>query len=533
MSARRAPRTASLSSLLLLALAASRCTCGDEADVEPTGVSARAAELYRMLFADLPKADVEHPAAAVPSDLEWVAASPDAEAWRAWAVAQPYVKTWMQTPLFADLRLSKAWRALDGLQRRSAQAARLTGASVDRAALWAGPTALALSAPSGSGRDAPRHVLLVKAIRPGEEALIRFAAAFGALGRAQDTGGTLERRKIDDAELLVWSEPGRTIAFALFRDLLIAGDDPALVERAVGLAAGAPITDGDAGSLDRLPDPKTPGVHLSLRFAGESAPALLGLDDLGVSLVADPKAPVVLRRRRAEAAGEDSLGLLRYAPESSFFAMVDGGKPSGALLSRVKARLSGQTKVGDVDLEAQLARQLGGGMGLAFTRAPDAGAFGGLALFAHDSPDLEPAVRKLLGEMSSSDITRTKLDGQVKGTLLGPQAGGLHAAITKDALLLAMSEDTLRAALAAGQAQAPSLKDRRLDLSSGAPGAVYLDLGAGADFLGAFAAEHAAEEDAKDVLQPTLDAMRAGGRLFARLEPRGGSREEGALHAVP
>lgn len=530
MSSRRILSTRALIALPLALFTIPQCTCGDDADDGPAPKNG-ATELYKLLFAELPKAEVRTPAEALPSDLTWVAASPDAEAWRSWAEPQPFVQAMMKTPLFADLQLSKEWRALQGLQHRSAQAANLTGEDSARGALWSGPTAIGMGKLSGKGKKNRRGIVMVKAIAPGTEALVRFAAAFGTLSRSSEV--SISQEQVADTTVHVWAQSGRTIAYAMFRNLLVAGDNVDLVRRATALAAGETHVKGDTGSQGRLPKANTPGIHLSFRSAEADVFALMGVPDIGLSLVADAKAPIVLRRKRGESASAKELALLKYAPESSFLAIADGASPSGTLLSVVKKRLAGKANLGDLDLEAELISKLGPGMGLFFTAQPEASNPGGVVVLSHAGQDLEATMLRILGRMSGADIGRVRIASGVKATLLHPPGAGLRAAMTEDALLLAMSDEALRAALAAGQAQAPSLKDKALDLSPGAQSGVYLNLDAAAAFVGAFSRQHGTGEKDAEVLDQTLNTLRGAGRLFARLKGADEGFEEGALRVLP
>src|SRR5687767_1663737 len=104
--------------LLLLLGTVVGCDCGGcgEQGREVDSLPATAEEIFELLFADRKKAKIDAPLEAMPSDLDLIAASPDPEAWRAWAVQQPYAKRLMETPLFRELRMSRGYLALDGLQ---------------------------------------------------------------------------------------------------------------------------------------------------------------------------------------------------------------------------------------------------------------------------------------------------------------------------------------------------------------------------------------------------------------------------------
>src|SRR5437868_4615877 len=101
--------------LFALALLSPACKCGnDGAANAPEDVKA----LFERLFAKLPASKIAHPIEAIPGDLSMIATSPDPEAWRAWAEKQPFALAMMKTPLFEDLRLSRAHLALEGLRQQ-------------------------------------------------------------------------------------------------------------------------------------------------------------------------------------------------------------------------------------------------------------------------------------------------------------------------------------------------------------------------------------------------------------------------------
>lgn len=521
----RIQRSVSLVPLLLL-LTVARCKSDDDSGADKVG----ALPTYVQLFSKLPKAKVSTPAAALPHTLPWMAASPDAETWRAWVVQQPYAKKVMQTPMFAEFRLSREWRTLQSLHARSAQAAKLVGQD-DRGTLWAGPTAIGIAESSDPRRS--REVIVIKSIDATTQALVRFAAAFGLLSQSTDQGLELAQTEIHGVPVHTWTQDGRTISFALFSNLIIASDSSQLVKRATALAMGEALNEDDEGSGSRFPPPETPGVHVSIKFGNTNSMALWGLQETGLSLVADPAAPVVLRRNRKGSASDASLGLLKYAPESTFLAAVDGASPKGALLSTLKERLGGKLIIDDTDIEEKLLSKLDEGMAVIFTGAPQAHSPGAVVIFSHSSKDLEGPLTQVLKAMSNGSVERTKLNSNVKGTLIGPSGAGIHAALTEDALLLSMSQESLRAALAAGQAQAPSLTDRKLNLAAGANSAFYLDLESGAKFMSSFVGKHSPKKDAETQLAPTLSVVGTGGRVFGRLVSGSKGVEEGALRVLP
>src|SRR5262245_41932784 len=97
--------------MLLLALFAA-CKCGSDRVNAPEDIKA----MFEQLFAKLPAAKIAQPIDAVPRDVSVAVSSPDPEAWRAWAEKQPFTQAMMKTPLFEDLRLSRAHLQLEGLR---------------------------------------------------------------------------------------------------------------------------------------------------------------------------------------------------------------------------------------------------------------------------------------------------------------------------------------------------------------------------------------------------------------------------------
>ncbi len=513
-----------LAGCAIVTASAVACRCGEEKKGVVSSLPSSAEEIFKLLFADRKKAKVDAPLAAVPNDLDLIAASPDPEAWRAWAVKQPYAKRLMETPLFRELRMSRAYLALDGLQHQAAQAAALTGTNDGRAALWRGPTAAGLR----FSEDGPPAVLLVKSIDPTEGDILRFAAAFAMI--SQEPLPKESRREVSGVELRTLAFRDETILFAVFENLLIAGNDADLVSRAVALA----MKDGDdpASKEPLFPPPSTPGIHVVARAPERSALQLFGVDAIGMSLVTDPAGPVIMRRRSHRSA--TAAALLRYAPEASFLAAASDASPSDAMLAALEDRL------GDIAKEKPLASALSPGVAVilgAAAQGESPATPAGLIVFAHTSaPDvLEPQVRQLLADLSGKTPARSVLEPYGGAILL--DAGGPSAAITKDALLIGLDPERLRSALAAGTGQAPSLADRHgVDLA-GDGGGVYLDLDRAAGFLNGFyahALEHDAEapwSEAQEVLGPTFAALGSGGAAFAKMTVKG-EIAEGALHAI-
>lgn len=521
-----------------IVLSLSGCSgCGDkEATIPEAVLNTDVGKLYQTLFQKLPRAKVKSPLDAVPADLAAIGYSDDPEAWRAWAEQREFVKSMVDSPLVKELRISSAYLTLRGLHNQAAQAA--TVVSDKESTVWKGPTAFAIHKDPDRPKQ-PARVLLIKSIDPKTASLVRYAASFAYLKRANDKGDLkLSSVKAGEVDLLSIERPGQSIGFVLFQNLLIAGDDLSLVRRAVMLAQGKPENKDQAASAaeDRLlPAPGAAGVHLSLRPSNAGPFGVLGMNTLGVSLVMDAAAPVVLRRSKVDAKAGGAL--LRYAPASTFFALVDP-TPATDIAKLVKARLEGPLKVSRVDLEKDILSALEPGVAffMGTSAEPKDPMSPGAALaFSHSGKKkaLEPKVRSLL-KAATGSAERVVLQSEGGAILLRSKSGPAFA-LTDDALLVALSEDTLRACLAAGAAKAPSLKDK---VKSEGPGALYLDLPrAGAALTQYY--ERALQRDrnvpwpeVQAKLTGTFEALKTGGVLFAELKP-GQDHAEGALRVVP
>ena len=508
---------------------------------------------FQLLFDELPVAKVERPVDALPADLPWTAWSPDPEAWRGWAVEQPFVKGLMATPLFEDLRTSRAWLTLDGLRHHAAQAAALTSSPEDRPGLWSGPTAIGLSPGED---DAPLEVVMVKAIDPKTQALVRFAAAFALAERAARLpgGGPKPDLRVAEAsgvKVFTLRRASGEVSFALFRNLVVAGSGEGLVRRAAALAMKRPLggdlaaTDGGEGAL--FPEGAAPGLHLVYRAEDHDLLGLAGLERLGVSLVMDRAGPVLLRRAGKVPAG-DALSLLAHAPEGAFFGWVDGGEPSGALFEALHRRIlgagaAGKLEYGSVNLERELFGKLAPGMAVILGGSAAPGEVGGLVVLRHGGKqaELEPPVRKVLAAFVGRKVERTVLEDRGGAILLAPAKGaGFAAALTGSALILGGSAASVRGALDASSGKAPSFGDRSgVELGGAASGGVLLDLARLSSFLeqlyaDALRGDGAVDwQEAEPVLTSIFGALGSGGTLFARLEPKGKREVEGVLRAVP
>lgn len=505
----RAPR---LLLLALFVLVLPRCTCGKDPEKEaPEDLRA----LFERLFKPLPPAKIAQPIEAIPHELPVVAMSPDPEAWRAWAVEQPFAKTMMKTPLFEDARLSRPWLALEGLRQHIARAAAFVGKKEDLGAIWRGPTAAAYAFGEGDAKDS---ILLVKRIDPSVRELVRFAAAFALAAKPESGGSDLSSHKAGATEIYSLERRGETVAFALFRDLVIAGTNIDLVERSALLAAGEARGEDESANKKAfrgvLPSPETPGVHLALRAPENEVAQLAGVEAIGLSLVNDPAKPILIRRTGGEDAGAEALSLLKYAPASSFLAIADGAPASSALIAAG-------------GLSEELSERLAPGVAVIF------GEGAVLALKHKGQKDaLEKPVRELLKKMTDKEVSRVVLE-DAGGALILESAGGASAAVTNDAILFAFDADRLRAAITAGAGKAPSLADRQgIDVKGTARAGVYVDLAKASTFLSAQYQRLLASSDATAVLKPTFDALGTGGAYFSRVEAKDGAAE-GALHALP
>lgn len=525
--------------LLVVLLACGACTCGEE-----PSASGDWKALFDTLIKGLPEARTEVPVEAIPGALAWVATSPDPEAWRAWAVTQPFAKALMATPAFEDVLLSRTYLALDGMRRTVARAAALTGDPEDAHALWRGATALGLEDPSA---PEPRFVV-VKRIDPSLRAVVRLAAAFASAKDATESEvGAIKVRTLDRS--------GRPIAFAVFKNLLVIGSDTTLVERAAALAQSAP-RDGDTSAAKDplLPAADVAGIHARIALEGTTLAELVAVSSIGVSLVADAQAPVVLRKSGGAEAHDDVLGLLAYAPASTTLAFVDGGAPEGtvaATLQRLAAQIEAEA---DDDQPRKKAAAPFDGQALAAVLRPgtafvmgvrdevaDLAGVGLVVVFAHrDRAVAEAQAQALVAQLTGGTVTRTVLEDAGGATLLAAADDEITAGVTADALVLALSTDAARRALFAGAGKAPSVRDRaKLGSGGSASGGVFVDLPKTAAWLEAFygasfeSDDAVSAADASAVLAPTFAALATGGTLFAKLSPGKSETAQGPLQVLP
>lgn len=519
---------------------------------------------YDTALAGLPKAKVDHPIEALPGNLPWLAFSDDAEAWRRFAESRAFYQRMKETPLAEDLSMLGPWVAVESLRYQVARVSSFAGGAADSDALFRGPIAV-----GALELDAKRPSLVViKKVDPKVQVLVRFAAAFASLAddsaadtddpEAQKHRPKVESAKVAGIDVRTVRRRGEEVSFSLFKDLLIVGNSRTLVERATAMAAGEPMPmpRGDlkvdlAASKEArglLPKPGTPGLHVAHRLSSAHLLRALGVEALAASLTLDAKAPLVLRTKGGEKPGPGALSLLGYAPSTAMLALLDGRPPDRHLLENMRARVYGAGakgrafRVAGVDLTEALAAKLEPGVALFLgARDPESApaALGAVLAFRHkDKAALEPGVRELLEAATGAKAERVILE-PLGGALLLRTAPGPAAALTDDALLLSLSEDELRTCLAAGAGQAPSLKDRGIDLSGTAGQALFVDLGRGGTYLYAFYKQALSSDDVKlwaeaePVLAPTFAALASGGSLFGRLEDKGDGLFEGALRALP
>lgn len=535
--------------LLLLPFMA--CTCGPcggaRQTVEPDPF-ADWKSLFDLALSELPEAKIDQPIEAIPAGLRWRMSSPDPEAWRAWAIERPFVKQQLATPLFEDLRMSELWLSIDGLRQQVSRAAALAGDADDGTALWRGPTAL-----GAASVGAAPELVIVKRIDPAVRSLVRLGAAFALL-----KSDRVSEKQVGKLAVRTLAVRGQGVTFAVFRDLLVAGTDPSLVERAVALAQKDPLKQGEnedrPASIDVergvLPAADTPGIHFAVELGDHELSGLFALETFGWSLVPDAAAPLILRRAGGEAPGSEALSLMRYAPASSFAVVVDGARPGATILGKLRAAIEEvealpakekqkRTDLTELELEAQLAEQLQPGTALLLGTAEER-ELSPIVAFSHKSREkLEPVIRKLIEGLTEKSASRTVLEEHGGALLLAASEPGPCAAITADAVLFALDTELLRRAVAAGSGTAPSIGDRPgVELSGKSTGGVFIDLPGASAFLSAFyqssfdGDDRVGRAEVDQVLGPSFTALATGGALFSKLEGAG-EAARGPLKVLP
>jgi hypothetical protein len=486
----------------------------------------------------------EAPVDVLPGDVTWAFASPDPAEWKRFADERALFKALSKSPLVEDARLSGPLLTLEGIRHQLAGLTSFVGAPEDGDALFMGPIAIGVV---NVDSETPGFVV-AKRLDPTVGRVASFAAAFAGLasGAVDSVTGTdaptVTTREVAGVNMRTVTRGGAVVAFAFFKDLLIFGTEDALVERAVSIAAGqpgelVPFVKTDGGRV--LAKKGEPGIHFAHLVDDGSARSLTGARALGISLVLDPVAPIVLRWCGASASLDESAALLRYVPASAFAAVVDGRKVHDVITPLLDDRLEGLDVTGPL---LSLAEKLDAGVLFAAgVLSPDeSGADPAVAVVVRHRAraDVEVRAKALLERMTGTKVSRTVLE-HAGGAVVFEAASGPAFGITDDALVAALDVARVRAVLSAGAAQAPRLVDRAA-LAADGPAALglYVDVARAGGFLERFYAGWAkddpgAPKDALATLTPTFQALGAGGHGFARLVPVGDDVVEGAFRVLP
>jgi len=490
-------------------------------------------------------ARAEAPVDVLPGDVTLAIASPDPAEWKRFADARQFFKELSASPLIEDVRLSGAFLSLESIRHQLAGLTSFVGAPEDGDAIFMGPVAMGVI---DIESDAPRFVI-AKRLDPSVSSVASFAAAFAGLasGAADAVTGqdapTVTSRDVAGVVMRTVTRGSAVVAFTFFKDLLIFGTDASLVERAVTLAAGQP---GDHSSFMQtdggrvLAKKGVPGIHIAhLVEGGSAASSLMGTRALGISLVLDAAAPVVIRMVGGSAPLDEASSLLRYVPASAFVAAVDGRNVHDVIVPLLKDRMA---DLAFAQRLAALSEKLEAGVLLAAgVLSPDeSGIDPAVAVIVRHRAraDVETRAKALLESMTGSLVSRTVL-AHAGGAVVFEATSGPAFGITDDALVAALDVARVRAVLSAGAAQAPRLADRAA-LAGDAPVAfgLYVDVARTGSFLERFYAGWAvsdpgAPKDALATLAPTFKALGAGGHGFARLAPVGDDVVEGAFRVLP
>lgn len=428
---------------------------------------------------------------AIPPRCEFVLSSPDAEAWREAAAKRAYVQKLMKSPLFAELKASGAWQRLEAAERTLLSASKLAIHPGDGAALFAGPTAFALCTGGAGNDDRYRYWVWLKQLKGAEPNALRLAA---------NVARAVKRLKVKPmntrVDVPVYEVHG--IGVVLYGDLLAFTDAP---ERLFDKLR--PRTEGQWEVPPPLM-PDSPGLHLGFSPNGSQT----GLAAAGISFPIDPAAPmrvrIVSNRIRSKAQ------LLKYAPADA----IAGISPSRAMFDSALSFLNGA--FGQLEeLQNQPSALILG----ARPSAAHPEQLGPLLVVAHeDRAGALKLAKKILKKMNKKPAQRTRTpEGD---SLLSPDGPGMAIAVTEDALLISLSQDSLRAALAAGHGKAGSLGDKiKAELEGDAPGIIYFDTKQLSDFLSAFYDKTLPKApQVKDSLRPSFSALGEGGAWVAALK---------------
>lgn len=569
----RITRCGALASCAWLALHS--CTCGPDASPGTDAPAPAIADdgipwqrqAFEALLAGLPPAKVAQPARALPSGYAWQLSSDDAAGWFDAASQRESVRALAQSPLSQELRTTGPWLAMDSMRHHIARASAFAGGAEDARALWQGPVAVALR----DLEDERPDFIVVKRIEPGLQAVVRFAAAFGqvalsqgasAPGRAGDAtpGGaddsgpraTVASREVAGVTLrkVTWRE--ESVSFALFRDLLVLGSRDDKVEeallRAAGEAEASPADEGRRPAPDVWAPPGHPGLHVLWLPAPGGSFHDLGVDALSATFTHTADAPLGLRLHGDLGEAQAPSPLLRYIPAGVYAAMVDARPPADLGWPRIRARLlaaagtSRQAAALAERIESRLLPLLLPGTALWVGPTPGARAddasLGAVIAFRHqDKARVEVEARALLAALTEARAERSVLESQGGAWLLTTRNEGPAAALSDDALLLALSPAPLRAALAAGAGQARSLRDLGAPAAPASQG-IFVDFAQGAlglreVYRDAFAEGSPAAPQVMETLAPTFDAIARAGRFVAWLAPEAPRTNGGAFHALP
>lgn len=535
-----------------------RATLGPTDDGKnPPGWDRRA---FEVLLSGLPKSQIDAPLEAISPTLPWRASSEDPAAWLRFVQSTEGYGALKDTPLAQELRTQGAWLTVESLRNQAARLTSFVGHSQDDAGLLEGPLAIG----TRSIEEARPGFVVVKRVLPEIQVVARFVAAFASLklDKANPNGGgavqdenspdaspRLRTEKIGAVELHTLQRAGSDLYFSLFRDLLIFGSDESLVRQATRVAAGESKPEPDAHA-ELWSQKSEAGVHIAWRAPNDGPFGLFAIEALGFTLRPDAKKPFALRLFGGTAPSKDATELLRYAPGTTFGAWVDGRKPAEDLLQQARHRVLGASAPDSreaqklEEMENHIVSKLLGGIAIWFSvDATDLSnpSPRGVVAFRHaDKSGLEPAVRTLLAGLTDQTVQRTVLEQAGDAWLLTTGEESPAAALTQDALLVALSPTPLRDALHAGHGAARSVFDvAQIHTTADGSHAVYLDFRQGAVFLRNFYRAAFLQrgspgwDEVAPVLEPTFTGLAKGGVLFGELKAARGKLFAGDIHALP
>jgi hypothetical protein len=502
---------------LLLLLAAVGCKCGeDEAGADGGGIERD----YASTVPELPAASELEVARLVPPGpgLVLVAARPDAVL--RWLRQRPWWQKLTATPFWADLSLSDPLHRLSTARHRLANLSPVELEQPELEPLLASPMALALQrTETGWG------LLLVKRIDLRVQAIDRLAEAFN-----QARGGGLHTTEVHGLPVRSFAiGPQQAVHYALYSNLLLLSNEPALLERAVALAAGAseqtllgsdanqPLFDtGDPGQLEIYCEPAALSPWLGHLLPLAALRLSWHLDDA-------PRAEVVgrLADPAADAAGP-ARDLRPLLPHESRLVLGHSRLRAAELAGALFAAL-GEQAAGLPDLESRLLDRLQGHFALAVTRfalpVPEAV----LLLRLTEPAGVEPVLAELLGLSLGAHVEQ-------QGELWVTSGGRLEPAfaVRGDWLVLGTSRAAAARVLDTAHGRAPALADRPgvaavFDRAEPMFGLAFVDSGALAADVQTTAArlldasERFDAQDLEDTLTPLFRALGEIGLLAGGL----------------